>query len=92
MNIHLTPELQSLIRRKLATGRYSSASEVVREGLRLLAEDDEMKTHARRKIAEGLADLEAGRVVDGEKAVAEILHRLQTRRRRPKAGRRSASR
>lgn len=86
MNIHLTPELQALIRRKLATGRYSSASEVVREGLRLLAEDDEMKTQARRKVAEGLADLKAGRVFDGEEALAEILQQIRSRRRRPKTG------
>ena len=78
-------QLQALIQRKLATGRYGSASEVVREGLRLLAEEDEMKSHARRKVAEGLADLKAGRVVDSEEAVAEILQRLRARSRRPKA-------
>ena len=63
MNIHLTRELQLFIERKLASGRYSSASEVVREGLRLLAEEDELRAQARRKVAEGLADLKAGRVV-----------------------------
>jgi len=86
VNIHLSPELQALIRRKLATGRYNSASEVVREGLRLLAEEDDLKSEARRKIAEGLADLKAGRWLDGEEAVADVLRQLRTRRRRPKAG------
>ena len=86
MNIHLTRELQDFIDRKMATGRYGSASEVVREGLRLLAEEDDWKAHARRKVAEGLADLKSGRVLDGEDAVAEVLKRLRKRRGRPKAG------
>jgi len=86
VNIHLTRELQALIKRKLATGRYGSASEVVREGLRLLADEDELKAEARRKVAEGLADLKAGRVLDGEEAVADILKHLRKRRSRPKAG------
>lgn len=83
MNVSLTPELEELIRRKLATGLYKNAAEVVREGLRLLAEEDDWKAEARRKVAEGMAQLRAGRVVDGERAVDEVAKDL--RRRRPKA-------
>ena len=36
MNVSLTPELERYIRRKVATGLYNSASEVIREALRLL--------------------------------------------------------
>lgn len=43
MNISLTPELEELINQKVATGMYHSASEVVREGLRLLKEQDDLK-------------------------------------------------
>ena len=42
MQISLTPELEELVRRKLASGLYGDASEVVREALRLLAARDEM--------------------------------------------------
>lgn len=42
MNISVTPELEELIDRKVKTGMYNSASEVVREGLRLLKERDEL--------------------------------------------------
>jgi antitoxin ParD1/3/4 len=35
MNVSLTPELESFIQGKVSTGLYYSASEVVREGLRL---------------------------------------------------------
>lgn len=43
MNISITPELEELIDKKVKTGMYNSASEVVREGLRLLKEQDELK-------------------------------------------------
>ncbi len=85
MNIHLTRELEAFISKKVASGRYSSASEVVREGLRLLSDDDEWKAEVRRKIGEGLADLKAGRVVDGAKAVAGIRSTIKTARRRKRA-------
>ena len=39
MNISLTPHLEEMIRAKIASGSYNSASEVVREALRLLQED-----------------------------------------------------
>jgi hypothetical protein len=32
MNVHLTPELEQLVQAKVQSGRYNSASEVVREG------------------------------------------------------------
>ncbi len=43
MNISLTPELKSLVNNKVKTGLYNSASEVVREALRLLEEQDRIK-------------------------------------------------
>ena len=42
LQVSLTPELEELIRRKLASGLYGDASEVVREALRLLAARDEL--------------------------------------------------
>ena len=43
MNVNLTPQLEELVRSKVATGRYGSASEVVREALRLMEEQDQVK-------------------------------------------------
>ena len=40
MNINLPPQIEDMVRQKVASGFYSSASEVVREGLRLIEERD----------------------------------------------------
>ena len=40
MNISLTPELDNFVEGKVKSGLYHSASEVIREGLRLLKERD----------------------------------------------------
>lgn len=79
MNVSLTPELEGLINSKVATGMYGSASEVVREGLRLLQERDETREEKlawlRNAIRVGMEDAEAGRLVDGPTA-------METRRKR----------
>lgn len=43
MNVSLTPVLEKLIQKKVKSGSYNNASEVVREALRLLEEQDKMK-------------------------------------------------
>jgi antitoxin ParD1/3/4 len=43
MNVSLTPELQRFVSAKLESGRYNSASEVVREALRLLEEHEQVR-------------------------------------------------
>ena len=54
MNISLTPELEQMVDDKVKSGRYASASEVIREGLRLLEEQEQLKqqrlSEVRRKI------------------------------------------
>jgi antitoxin ParD1/3/4 len=58
MNISLTPQLEEMIRAKIASGSYTSASEVVREALRLLEQEDKLRAlqlqRLRRDIQEGL--------------------------------------
>src|SRR5262249_10594758 len=43
MNVSLTPELEKIVDQKVKSGLYNSASEVVREGLRLLQQRDEVR-------------------------------------------------
>jgi antitoxin ParD1/3/4 len=64
MNISLTDELEMLIQEKVSSGMYHSASEVVREGLRLLREQDEIRRvrleELRKEISRGTEQLERG--------------------------------
>ena len=43
MNVSLTPELENWVDEKVRTGRYASASEVIREALRLLELEEAAK-------------------------------------------------
>jgi len=72
MNVSLTPELEKMVQRKVQTGRYNSASEVVREALRLMEERDQVKAEVRRKIAAGVESARAGRLSDGEEFFAQV--------------------
>jgi antitoxin ParD1/3/4 len=59
MDIHLTPELEQLVQKKVETGRYNSASDVVGEANR-------RKQEIREKIAKALVSQRMGKLVDGE--------------------------
>ena len=76
MNVSLTPELEKMVQGKVQTGRYNSASEVVREALRLMDERDTMKEmhkeELRKKIAAGLKSLAEGKGIDGEEFFAQM--------------------
>lgn len=65
MNVSLPAELASFVDREVETGEYGSASEVVREGLRLLRRENEIAEAKaeilRREVGLGLADAQGGR-------------------------------
>lgn len=79
MNISLTPELEHFVQAKVESGLYNNASEVIREGLRLLKEHDDIRRTWREQIERGWKQSAAGHVVDGSKAMAEIKARLKAR-------------
>ena len=64
VNISLTTELEQLVNEKVASGMYHSASEVIREGLRLLMERDELRRiqieELRRDIMLGVEQVRQG--------------------------------
>ena len=66
MNVSLTPELERLVQDKVKSGLYLSASEVVREALRLLDERDQLRqirlAELKKKIAVGVEQAERGEV------------------------------
>lgn len=56
MNISLTPHLEDMIREKIASGSYTSASEIVREALRLLEQADELRALKLQKLREDVRE------------------------------------
>lgn len=83
-NVVLTDHQAELIERLVASGRYQNASEVLREGLRLVEArqtEDEARLQALRDAAKiGIADIRAGRFKDftDPDAVADHLSDLTT--------------
>ena len=74
MNVSLTRGLEDFVNRKVSPGRYGSASEVVREALRLLEDKDRVREaqlgELRAEIAKGVEQLDrsgglSGRVKSG---------------------------
>src|SRR5438067_844988 len=54
MNVSLTKKLQELVAGKVKTGLYQTASEVIREGLRLLEERDRLYQVRLEKLRRGV--------------------------------------
>ena len=79
-NIALTPYFDQFVQSKVESGRYQSASEVVREGLRLLEERDQRQSGMRREIEMGWQQLERGETVDGPGVFAEIRKMSKAKR------------
>lgn len=77
MNVSLTRKFEDFIEAAIATGRYKSASEVVREALRLLEEREAKLEALRRDIQIGLDSGVAGEF--DEAALARMKERIRKR-------------
>jgi antitoxin ParD1/3/4 len=85
MNVSLTPELDKFVARKVESGRYTSASEVVREALRLLEEHDRARSAQvaafNKELGARLASLDRGEYVEPLAARKRIELKSRERRR-----------
>lgn len=84
MNVSLTPELERQIEQRVASGQYTSASEVMREALRLFFRYDESRNQEierlNRRIAEGLGQLDRGEGIPAAEARRQTKERIAARR------------
>ena len=90
MNVSLTPELEQQIEQRVASGHYTSASEIMREALRLFFQFDESRSREidlfNRRIAEGLAQLDRGEAISGDEARRLTKDRIAARRNAKRTG------
>ena len=83
-NINLTEHLDHFVERQVASGRYSNASEIVRESLRLLEEQQQerkAKLKALRHAAkQGFDEIDQGKgiVLKGKKALNQFIAAIET--------------
>ena len=84
MNVSLTPELEEFVAVKVNSGRYTSASEVVREALRLLEEHDRSRgaqiAAFNKELDHRLASLDRGERADPIAARRRIQTKSHARR------------
>ncbi len=81
MNISLTPELEAYVQRKIESGFYTSASEVVRESLRLMHNYDDLQKQRIQQlntsIEEGLLQLKAGKKTSASAAYQRLKKKIE---------------
>jgi antitoxin ParD1/3/4 len=82
-NINLTEHLDRFVQSQVSSGRYSNASEIVREALRHLEEEEQerqAKLKALRQAAkQGLDEIDQGRgiLLKGKKAVRQFISQIE---------------
>ena len=81
MRVEIPPELEQLVTARVQSGRYNSVAEVILEALLLLEEREQLyeirRQELRRKIAEGLEQLDRGEGIPGEQVFAELDAELE---------------
>lgn len=77
-NVVLTENQARFVEQMVASGRYQNASEVLREGLRLVQAQEEERAAKlaalREAVAVGIADIEAGRYAEFHDAASLRSH------------------
>lgn len=90
MNVSLTPKLEKFVTKKVQSGSYQTSSEVVREGLRLLEEQDRRKDFSfsshqelEEKLVEGLESGSAGKMSSKDWGALKRRVKAKVRKTRP---------
>ncbi|MGK7885103.1 MAG: type II toxin-antitoxin system ParD family antitoxin [Crocosphaera sp.] len=81
MNIYLSKQQESIIKRQVQTGKYHSPEEVIEVALILLDEyektDTEWINEIRKKIDNAMLESEKNSPVDGETFINQIIDRFE---------------
>ena len=81
MNISLTSELEHYIQDKVESGMYTSASEVIRESLRLMHTYDDIQkqriAQLNQTINAGLDELDCGKRIEGKASYDKMKQKIK---------------
>jgi antitoxin ParD1/3/4 len=81
MNVSLTPELEEYVHHKVTTGLYTSASEVIRESLRLMHTYEDLQkqrmVELNQAISAGLKQLKLGSKVPARASFQRLKKKIQ---------------
>ncbi|HXP61353.1 MAG TPA: type II toxin-antitoxin system ParD family antitoxin [Dongiaceae bacterium] len=88
MNVSLGQKWEQFVEGKVKSGDYQTASEVLRDGLRLLEKEELLKqismgslAELEAKLVKAAESLDAGRGVDGEEVFARLRQRSKAHHR-----------
>lgn len=72
-SVSLGDHFENVVDDRVKAGRYSSASDAVRAGLRLLEQEETRLDLLRETLAKGARQLDQGKGVDGETVFSKLL-------------------
>tara|TARA_B100002019_G_scaffold270704_1_gene264521 strand:- start:253 stop:489 length:237 start_codon:yes stop_codon:yes gene_type:complete len=72
-SVSLGNHFESFVNARVKSGRYASASDAVRAGLRLLEQEEAKLDVLRQTLAAGEAELDQGLGLDGEAVMSELI-------------------
>lgn len=82
LTVTLTPELEAFIQERVASGRFATAGEAVREGLQLLEEREHERdlalTELRQEIQIGVEQAKADRLSDGRAFFEDLRQKIRS--------------
>ena len=85
VNVSLTPQLDAFLQSRVKSGQYQTASEVVREALRLLQHQEKQREESlkqlKAKLRRGAAQAGRGDLLDGDQVFQELRELIDERRR-----------
>jgi antitoxin ParD1/3/4 len=91
LSVSLTNQLKSYVRQKVDSGQYESASEVIRQGLRTMQEQEQRErlfwSDMRKKVKEARTAIDEGDVLDGPAFMRSKIAALKAKARSGKPSR-----
>lgn len=82
ITVTLPPELEAFVEERVASGRFATAGEAVREGLRLLEvreqEREAVLTALRQEIEIGVEQAKAGKLSDGRAFFEQLRQKIRS--------------